>query len=454
MPVNSGDQQYYDARFGTASNGGKIELAVGSDSSSPSDASNDITIMAKNTTLLKAEDNGHVVWSSRNRVYYGLTNQQSAGDVTRSFNIDTPEYAGTFSITWKDGTSSDFSVTDLASLKAYNDVLIKALNAGKLNSQQDYDAAFNKSFKLVAKQYEYTSTINQGDDTTLPTGERWSMVASGEGAVAEIAKSGQIDQRSTGVLAEKGGLVIVNGQLSGIMNALVVRDQGSHALNKGVISGGYYTENNYDTFNGSGNVDGDHYAESQNVTISQGASFENKGVINVAGWTYSNNHGNDNYGIRVNNGTAVNGKEGVINTGVNNNATLGSISGAILTGGATFINDGEIYLGRAAQYSKSDVTQDTTNTVNQYGIQVKGAENNVLNNGEINFGSKTQNVIGINIDNTSNSTVILGKDSVINIRGNQRIPRQQTSVSSQTIRITRLLQTQVSLTFPALTVSV
>lgn len=417
VPVNSGDQQYYDTRFGTASNGGKLELAIGSDSSSPSDATNDLTIMAKNTTLLKAEEGGHVVWSSRNRVYYGITTQQSPGDITRSFNISTPEYAGTFSITWRDRTSSSFTVTDLESLKDYNNALIDALDTGKLNSQKDYDSAFGKSFTLVAKQYQYTTTINEGDDTTLPSGERWSMVASGQGAVAEVAQSGQIDQRTTGVLAEKGGSVVVNGKLSGIMNALVVRDQGSYAVNNGVISGGYYTEDNYDTFNGLGNVGGSQYAESQNVTISNSASFENNGIINVSGWTYAKDRGNDNYGIDVSNARAVNGKEGVINIGVNNNAILGSISGARLNGDATFVNDGEIFIGRSAQYSKSDIAQDTTNTIKQYGIKVNGSNNNLFNNGEINFGSKAQNATGVDIDNTNDSNVILGKDSVINING-------------------------------------
>ena len=92
---------------------------------------------------------------------------------------------------------------------------------------------------------------------------------------------------------------------------------GSVGENHGVISGGYYASDNFDTSKAGQANKNDVYVEGTTVNATNNGVFKNDGIINVAGFTYPNLNFN-NYGIRVNNNaTAVNQAGGVINVAVN-----------------------------------------------------------------------------------------------------------------------------------------
>lgn len=383
--VNNG--QYLDARFGTAI-GGTLVVNLGDAAQAPDAAGNFIDMAAKQTNLTAAGGAGsRVEWTSRNHIDMSNTATTPPGTITRTVNISTPRYTGTF--TGFDGQT--YSVNSAAELQAYNDLLITALRSGRLNSQAGYDAAFAQAVSFQSQDLTFSFTIDPGDEVTEPAGANYSMVVDGAGATGAITAGGQIDQRRASVLAVNGGHFDVDngGQLSGDFESLVVIG-GSSATNNGVISGGFFAGDGHDT-TGPGNQLGE-YVEAYTVTVSDaGSTFENNGILNVAGWTYSAEDNIEQYGVKLLNGaSAIN--RGIINVGVNNNAKNGSINGVIVNEGSTFNNDGgTIYLGRAAQYdvNNPESVADTTNRVQQNGVVANAGS--ATNNGSIIIGTGTQN---------------------------------------------------------------
>ncbi|WP_213978954.1 autotransporter outer membrane beta-barrel domain-containing protein [Sphingomonas sp. dw_22] len=385
--VNVGDDQYYDARLGTVS-GGTLLVDIGDAAQAPSAAGNVIDMAAKQTKLTVAEGAGSTIdWTSRNRIYMGDVASAAAGTTTRTVAMQTPVYAGTF--TGFDGNS--YTVTNAAELDAYNQTLIGALQAGRLSSQAAYDAAFGDAVSFTTQNATFSFTIDAGDDITLAGGNN-SMFVDGAGATGIIRSGAQIDQRGAGVAAVNGAHVEIEngGGLSGHSTSLAV-SSGSSAVNNGVISGGYYAGNGLDT-TGPGNFSG-KYVEARTVSVNgAGSSFDNQGILNVAGWDYSRDGAPTQYGLLLDNG-ATGSNAGIINVGVNNNALGGTINGVIVNGGSSFANvgGGTIYIGRAAQYdvNSPEAVADTANTIAQYGIVVNAGT--ATNDGDIVIGSKTQN---------------------------------------------------------------
>ncbi|HEY4202641.1 MAG TPA: autotransporter outer membrane beta-barrel domain-containing protein, partial [Devosiaceae bacterium] len=405
-----GDNQYYNARLGTVS-GGKLVVDIGDATQAPDADDNAIYMASKATNLTEAIGAGSTVeWTSRNLIMMGVAATAPPGVSSTPVTMQIPQYTGSF--TGFDGQT--YTVNSAADLKTYNDRLIAALQSGAISTQAGYDAAFNQAVSFTSQDAHIQSTITPGDDVTLDWGFNNSIYVSGAGAMGIIKSGGQIDQRNGSVTAENGGYIEVEsgGQLSGNYHTLNI-SSGSYGVNNGVISGGFFAEDNFDT-TGPGNYD-NAYPEAWTVTVDGATSiFDNNGIINVAGWDWNNVNQVDQYGISLSHGAAST-NTGIINVGVNNNAANGTISGVVVNDGSfTNASGSMIYIGRAAQYDVNSPGADTTNEVPQYGVRLYSGD--VTNNGNIVVGTQTQNATAMAaINATPDSSLI--NNAVIDIKG-------------------------------------
>ncbi|RFQ26273.1 autotransporter outer membrane beta-barrel domain-containing protein, partial [Pseudomonas sp. ATCC 13867] len=327
-----------------------------------------------------------------------------------------PLYAGSF--TGFDGRS--YTVTNAADLRAYNDVLIDALKSGKISSQAGYDAAFNAAVTFQNKPIPYTQTVDPDDDVAVKSDYTRSLRVQGAGAEGYIRAGAQIDQRGAAVEARNGGYLEIEkgAQLSGHFTSLYVNTAGT-AVNNGVMSGGYFAENGWDTTKAGNYSNTGKYVEANVAWITNaGSEFTSNGIMNVAGFDYSNSAGTEQFAVYTSNkATAIN--NGIINVGVTNTALNGSVIGTKVAD-ASFVNSeqGEIYLGRAAQYNVDtpEAVVDTASSIAMSGIRVIN-DGQVENQGKITIGTKVQNADGIFVSSPGKAASTVVNSGTINING-------------------------------------
>ncbi|CAG2261637.1 membrane protein [Burkholderia sola] len=397
--VNGG--QYVNTRIGTVdSTGGTLNVSIGNAADAPDATGNGISIAPKQTDLTFADGTGAaksvVNWNSRNQIWLGTGDYLASGGPVGQLQLDVPAYAGTF--TAFDG--SRWTVTDAASLAAYNDFLVRSVQSGALGSQAAYDTAFGQAVTFSQQTFQYANNVSAGDKNTLPIDHLSVMHGTGANATLHIGKDGQIDFRGTNtiesssaVLAENGAHFVNDGRLSGDFT-LVRLLSGASGVNNGAISSGYASGNNVDT---SGSTPPDNfgfhaYTEGNGVYASgAGTTFANNGVMNVGAWTLDGNRPDlQNYAVAATDGARAT-NAGTINVGVNATTLDSQVIGGLVAGGS-FTNEagGTIYLGRAAQYAPGQAANDVALSAHAYGILL-GASGSASNLGTIVIGSQTQN---------------------------------------------------------------
>ncbi|WP_311420080.1 autotransporter outer membrane beta-barrel domain-containing protein [Kingella denitrificans] len=430
--VSTGNDIYVDMRLGTANgNGSKIIASLGDPAATMADETTTqntvkTLIALKNSRLVQAEDGGSAEWVSKNRIYFEETRVASQ-EMAIGQVLFKPK-----TVTFNGANHVLNTVQDLADYN--NNVLIPAIgtpgfaNAGE-TQQAAYDRYFNEAAATESKTFRQNNPITIHPDSTLPIGERWVLAATGAGSTATIKNGGQIDvspglesSNGGGMLAENGGKAVIEegAQLSGRFNSLTVRDAGSTAINNGVISGGFFASDNYDTTQARQTNKNDYYSLSTTINATNSGNFENNGIINLAGYTYQG-YSHNNYALRVNNNaTATNKAGGIINVAVNSSPNSG-ITGVRVEQGGTFNSekDSQIFIGRTAQYDKNAPTKLIGNATDQVGILVNGSNAVVNHNGKITIGEQTQGATAIRVASNSDAStaVNLGTDSVINIEG-------------------------------------
>ncbi len=397
--VNGG--QYVNTRLGTVDNtGGTLNVSIGNAANAPDATGNAISIAPKQTDLTFADGTGAaksvVNWNSRNQIWLGTGDYLASGGPVGQLQLDVPAYAGAF--TAFDG--SRWTVTDAASLAAYNDFLVRSVQSGALGSQAAYDTAFGQAVTFSQQTFQYANNVSAGDKNTLPIDHLSVMHGTGANATLHIGKDGQIDFRGTNtiesssaVLAENGAHFVNDGRLSGDFT-LVRLLSGASGVNNGAISSGYASGNNVDT---SGSTPPDNfgfhaYTEGNGVYASgAGTTFANNGVMNVGAWTLDGNRPDlQNYAVAATDGARAS-NAGTINVGVNATTLDSQAIGGLVAGGS-FTNEasGTIYLGRAAQYAPGQAANDVALSAHAYGILL-GASGTASNLGTIVIGSQTQN---------------------------------------------------------------
>ncbi|HHL4082953.1 autotransporter outer membrane beta-barrel domain-containing protein [Burkholderia sola] len=399
--VNGG--QYVNTRIGTVDGtGGTLNVSIGHSANAPDATGNAISIAPKQTDLTFADGTGVaksvVNWNSRNQIWLGTGDYLASGGPVGQLQLDVPAYTGTF--TAFDG--SRWTVTDAASLAAYNDFLVRSVQSGALGSQAAYDTAFGQAVTFSQQTFQYANNVSAGDKNTLPIDHLSVMHGAGANATLHIGEDGQIDFRGTNtiesssaVLAENGAHFVNDGRLSGDFT-LVRLLSGASGVNNGVISSGYASGNNVDT---SGSTPPDNfgfhaYTEGSGVYASgSGTTFANHGVMNVGAWTLDGNRPDlQNYAVAATDGARAS-NAGTINVGVNATTLDSQVIGGLVAGGS-FTNEagGTIYLGRAAQYDATspEAANDVALSAHAYGILL-GASGTASNLGTVVIGSQTQN---------------------------------------------------------------
>ncbi|MDN7930792.1 autotransporter outer membrane beta-barrel domain-containing protein [Burkholderia metallica] len=421
----NGDQ-YVNTRFGTVANsGGTLDVSIGSPGSAPTAAGNAITIAAKQTDLTYADGTGStpsvINWNSRNQIWFITGDYLASGGPVGTVELDVPAYAGTF----KAFDGSTWTVTDAASLAAYNDFLVRSVQSGALGSQAAYDTAFGQAVTITPQTFEYANNVSPGDKNALPRNYPTAMHGTGANATLHIGKDGQIDFRgsntideSAAVVAENGAHFINDGRLSGDFT-LVRLLSGASGVNNGTISSGYTSGDNVAT-GGSTRPDNfglDTYVEGSGVYANgAGTTFVNNGVMNVGAWDLVHNRPDlQNYAVAATDGARAS-NAGTINVGVNATTLDSQVIGGLVAGGS-FTNKagGTIYLGRAAQYDAGapEAVNDVALSTHAYGILL-GASGTASNLGTIVIGSQTQNGAALASIGSSSGTLSNAGAIVVN----------------------------------------
>ncbi|MFT4067665.1 autotransporter outer membrane beta-barrel domain-containing protein, partial [Paraburkholderia sp.] len=418
--------QYVNTRIGTVdSSGGTLDVSIGNPANAPSAAGNAITMAAKQTDLTYADGTGAtpstINWNSRNQILFNTGDYLAVGGPVGNIQLDVPAYSGTF--TAFDG--SKWTVTDAASLAAYNDFLVRSLQSGALGSQAAYDNAFAQAVTFSTEAFQYANNVSPGDKNALPMNYLTAMHGTGANTTLHIGKDGQIDFRGTNtidsssaVLAENGAHFVNDGQLSGDFT-LVRLLTGASGVNNGVISFGYASGDNFNT-GGAAQPDNfgfNAYTEGNGVYANgTGTTFVNNGVMNVGAWTLDGNRPDlQNYAVAATDG-ALASNAGTINVGVNATTLDSQVIGGLVAGGSfTNAAGGTIYLGRAAQYDAAspEAANDVALSAHAYGILL-GASGTASNLGTIVIGSQTQNGAAMASIGSSSGTLANAGSIVVN----------------------------------------
>jgi outer membrane autotransporter protein len=411
-----GQDQYFNASFGrVAKSGGTLNVNIG-DTPTGAPSSNSITMVAKQSYLTSADGTGNalstVTWKSRNQIDLGIDPGLATPDaVNGTLSVDVPvtTYAGAITFNGK-----SYQVNNAAQLAAYNNVLIQALKDGVITTQSAYDAAFNKAFNTQITQVVYKTDTTAGDPTRIPQGDRYAILARGANGRANVAAGGQIDitNASGAVKLTDGARGTNNGTLSGNTIVQVVQvESGSSFTNSatGVVSSGYMAGDKFNTASGDPSA---YYTGNGINATDAGTKVTNNGVVNTAGFAYL---GNTSYGIGVANGAAAT-NNGIINAGVNPDYAT-TVVGARVSGGSSFTNSasGQIYIGRAAQYSLADPTVDVHVSAPTYGVAIMDTGDSAINAGTITIGSLTENAVAMYSTAPVSSTLL--NNGTINING-------------------------------------
>jgi autotransporter family porin len=427
---NVGDNQYINMRIGqVTSGGGTLNVAMGTAGAASTAANNSFTLAAKQSELFVADGTGSadstINWQQNNRFTF-IGDQ--APTTTQSYSVTyVSAYGGTFSVTDANGVTTTHTVTDSASLKAYNNFLIAGIQNGSIAYAQ-YTALFNKAYTYSTQNITYNVTANDELDGFQPVGMRVVMELDGARAHGNVLPGAVLEGVNTngGVIrATAGATVNVQGTVgaagtSGDRVALELMS--SIGTNSGVINGGFF---------GSTTVLPSTYGLNTvdlNGTTTGASTFTNNatGIINAALGTV-NGAGVTN-GIRMGaSSTATN--DGSINVGVTGSRSNGSINGVLIAAPtAAFTNAGLIYIGRGPQALSTDTPADVA--LNQAtlttGINVSSA-GTVNNTGAITIGTLTQNAAAMLVT-APGATVT--NSGTINITGRAAaVPRENIGIS-------------------------
>lgn len=428
--VNVGDNQYINMRIGQVTQaGGTLDVAMGDAGAASTSTNNSFTLAAKQSTLFAADGTGSadstINWQQSNRFTF-IGDQAPA--VTQTYAVTfVSAYGGTFSVTDRNGVATSHTVSDQASLTAYNTFLINGIQDGSIDYTQ-YNALFNRAYTYSTQNITYRITADDQEDGFQPVGMRVVMGLDGARAHGTVLAGATLEGVNTNgglIRATNGATVNVQGTIgaagtSGDRVALELLS--STGTNSGVINGGFFGSTTVlpSTY-GLNTVDLAGTAATPSTFLNDTGGIINAalGTVNGAGVTN---------GIRVGAAsTATN--NGAINVGVTGSRSNGSINGVLINDAtAAFTNGGLIYIGRGPQAASTDTPADVA--LNQAtlttGINVASA-GTVNNTGAITIGTMTQNAAGILVTAPAATVTNAG---TINITGKAAaVPRENIGIS-------------------------
>lgn len=430
--VNVGDSQYINAQIASVSNGGTLDVNIGSGTASSTAATHAWTMAAKQTSLFDVDGSSGGVstlnWDNNNRVTFtgSAATPVSGSRAQLSYSVlYVATYKGAFSVQTLDGSSTSFNVTDAAGLKSYNDWLIDQLKGGRLDKSR-YLTEFNKAFSRANGSIVYDVSATPPDEATQPIGDRVMINATGSNARVNVAagRTLEVSGATAGaVRATNGAQVHIDGKLAsqgsdtnGITDSSTISLNASSATNSvtGVINGGFL--NRADAANSGVGLTS---YNANGVRLENSSVFANNGILNFA--TTGSFGTNGVAAINIGSNSSAN-NSGIINVGVNGSSATGTTSGVLLNTATSAFNNfapGLIYIGRGPQNLATDVAADTA--MNQSGLTSGiavlqgGAGIITLNSGNITIGSRAQNSAGIFV--TGSPQAAVRNHGSINVNG-------------------------------------
>jgi len=379
----------------------------------------------KETVFVDVSNGGTVNWTSSNIIQTArYITEAVAPSAIDPYDITLPvtTFSGTFNVTNAGGTTSQ-TVTNLASLQAYNDWLIAQLQAGNFGSgaaaQAAYDAAFALAYTNTNQTWTvtpYTAPIPPTDPLFTPVGTVIGVRVDGTNSLAHITGAMETNMGSGDLVllqASNGATIINDGTITSVrFTQGIIADSGSTVINNGVRNLGY----NFGYEVGEPGNPETH----PDIISGTGTTYTNNGTVNVAAWSY-NYVGSDVSArwLNINSGaTATN--NGAVNIGTVTQTDYGQPQGVYVDSGGTFVNstDGVIYLGRAASTdtTSAPLLRGGADVAQPNGaVAIIGAVGaTVTNNGTIVIGDLVQNGIGIQTEGNGAVNIVNNGTIIVN----------------------------------------
>lgn len=448
-----------------ATNGSTANLNLGDDTLNVRAKANTIELLAKDSSLLEAQDAGsQVYWQSDNFIKFNaapvIPEKTFAGsaqtsvfgdDVTlmtygydtdgkvvetgeRTFNITNTQELAEFN-DWLLGNSSDAAENPEGEKVSQIQLWLEAnevttVTAAQTKYAELIDGLINSSKPSDVLSWDYdvwTDGLSHVNNATAGRGELHAIYANGAGTSGTLNKDAilAVDGSINGVMKAVDGGVITNfGELNALRTstgqslAIGMLAKDATATNNGMINSGLFIDK-----------DGNQNVNSYGAFGMQGqgtSQIANNGIINQAITT-------DNFGtasaadpwskdVPASSLTLAIGMQlsddaqGVNNGEINvvdgrksgTSFASGTAYGVEVAGNATFTNaqNASIYLGRDASDPAKDVTMAGGSSLSA-GIMIKSAKE-VINNGLITLGTGVRNAAGILVGNATGNVLNTG----------------------------------------------
>ncbi|MCO5780958.1 autotransporter outer membrane beta-barrel domain-containing protein [Citrobacter meridianamericanus] len=480
-----------------ATNRSIANLNIGNDTLNVRDQLNTIELLAKDSSLLEAQDAGSQVnWQSDNyikfnaapvvppKMFSGSKQTSVFGDdvtlMTYGYDaegqvVETGER--TFSITntqeladfndWLLGNSDDAAENPEGEKVSQIQLWLDAKEVTTVTAAQTkyaglIDSLINSSKPADVLSWDYevwTDGESHTNNATAGRGELHAIYANGAGTSGTLNKDAiiAVDGSINGVMKAIDGGVITNlGELNALRTstgqslAIGMLAKDATATNSGIINSGLFIDkdgnqnvNSYGAFGMQGQGTSQVTNEG---TINQAITTDNFGTASAADpWSKDDPAGSLTLAIGMqlsDNAQGVNNGDINVVDGSKNGASYakGTAYGVEVADNATFTNsaDATIYLGRNASAPSKDVTMAGGSSLSA-GIMTKSAKE-VINNGLITLGTGVRNAAGIlignaagNVFNTGN-IVLNGDSSAGNIKNYGITVRDSGAENNQEIR--------------------
>ena len=470
LPVYNPNSVRIMYQFGIVNvSSGEANINIGADTAGTTPiaaAANTLDLLTKDSTLARADTVGtqpsSVNWISDNYIHFrpaavisSDVQSENAQSTQYSYTLTIPNYAEVLGKTVRAGSKS-FTINTAADIADVNDYLTGEgsysgkpqiqywLNAGAtvngevvtsaVVAQQTYNAIIQgllaqaQSTAINLSYHAWEDKLPHSNNATLGTGALRVIYANGATSTGTVTTQGSlaVDGASAVMEANAGGIITNNGAINAWRSSgssptsVGMKTTNSDAVNNGVLNAGLFLEKNGVNQNVSN-------AGSTAMSGSGSGTLTNNAQINVA-ITDSSSH--NATGIAASGTTQVinNTNASIVVTGNSRNADgRGGSYGVDLSGGASFQNLGNIWIGGTPLTGAG-----TPTAVNLVGAGVPSAgihttstasvENTA--SGTITLLSGTRNTAGMLADGnvgavTNNGTInVLGKLTADSAAGN------------------------------------
>lgn len=421
--------QYVDRNLYQIGSGAALDVNVGSNTGKwVTNSENNINIILKSSEIAKnlssvyrVVDGGSINYKSKTVVQLGNNSNNIKDTNSALATMTLADFKGEF-----DSVLGKRNVNNINDFKEYNNDLIKAMESGKVKlTEAEYVNELNKSRDSSLRKIYANSESIPVDDAIRSFVNRDAVsyihgVGAGSSIIIDKGSNVQLTNSDAMLVnLEDGAKLINNGTLGTANNTfagayIVAVKNTSYFDNFGVIDAG----TNPDMIDFFVNGAKDVARGSQIAILANGASIVNNkktGVINVASR-------GDNVGTIavLMSSQAVFNNEGSINIASSNESSviLGDAAnlGVIIQQKNIFNNYGVLYIGRLAQRSVDEISNDIDIKQKSIGVRIYSYGGTIYNGFEssrIIIGRKTQNATAIQIE--GNAT--LNQKGIIDLNG-------------------------------------